>query len=86
MKKTVGIFLAQALSHLVWYMDIRAAMTGNKIIPITLDLCYTCLTVFVLKNVLSEDASKKNWIAMLLGGAFGTYLGISLPVIISKTN
>lgn len=78
-RRAVTVFLAQSVCHFVWYADVRACLASMRALPVALDTLYTVLSLFVLRSVLA-DSGRENWIALILGGAVGTYAGLTWTV------
>lgn len=76
----IGIFFAQATTHTLWYLDVRAAHAQQVGATVLLDVTYGLLTLYTFKHVLEPNAPRQNVVAYLLGGALGTAIGVSLPV------
>ena len=78
MKLLLIIFFGQALNHMIWYVGMRAAVAQNIPLTIMLDSAYAVLMVMVLKKM--ETSRFAEWVALLLGGAIGTYAGLTIGV------
>lgn len=71
-----AIFCAQAANHLIWYVSMRAAVAQNVQLTVVLDAAYSVLLVLVLQKITTSKWSE--WVALLLGGATGTWVGLKI--------
>ena len=74
----VAIFFAQAANHLIWYVSMRAAVAHNVRLTVVLDAAYSVLLVLVLQKI--KTAKWSEWLALLFGGAVGTWIGLKIGV------
>ena len=79
MASPLSIALAQFAYHLLWYLNLRATAVGRVNFALITDVLSTVLYVSIIKRLV-EDGRRSQWIALLGGGALGSWAGLNLPL------
>lgn len=80
MASPLWIALAQFAYHLLWYLNVRATAVGRVNFALITDVLSTVLYVAIIKRLV-EDGRRAQWIALMLGGTAGTWVGLHLPLL-----
>ena len=80
MSSPLSIAAAQFIYHLLWYLNVRATAVGHVHFALITDVLSTALYVSIIKRLV-EDGRRSQWIALMVGGAVGSWAGLHLPLL-----
>lgn len=79
MSSPLSIAVAQFIYHLLWYLNVRATAEGHVRFALVTDVLSTALYISIIKRIV-EDGRRAQWIALMIGGALGSWVGLHSPL------